>query len=166
MFSQGNAQIVFLLLFTVFELGMAKVQILARTNRILFRALRFLDALQVLSHRVDRTVHVQQFAVQILFGSVVRLATTRKTESIIRFVELVSSRREIKLEQFELVYFITQLRACSDLRTLLHRRRVRASFDRTGSLDCLVGTTIQAAKEAIRQVGREVQEVQKVQSLP
>jgi hypothetical protein len=90
MFSQGNAQIVFLLLFTVFELGMAKVQILARTNRILFRALRFLDALQVLSHRVDRTVHVQQFAVQILFGSVVRLATTRKTESIIRFVELVS----------------------------------------------------------------------------
>lgn len=113
MFSQGNAQIVssffYLLLFTVFELGMAKVQILARTNRILFGALRFLDALQVLSHRVDRTVHVQQFAIQILFGSVVRLATTRKTESIIRFVELVSSlhstRREIKLEQFRCLFY-------------------------------------------------------------
>jgi hypothetical protein len=79
---------------------------------------------------------------------------------------LHSTRREIKLEQFEFVYFITQLRACSDLRTLLHRRRVRASFDRMGSLDCLVGTTIQAAEEAIRPVGQEVQEVQKVQSLP
>lgn len=54
---------------------MAKVQVLARSDRVLLGALRFLDALQVLSHRVDGTVHVQQLAVQIFFGSVVRLAT-------------------------------------------------------------------------------------------
>lgn len=77
---------------------MAKVQIFARPNRILFGALRFLDALQVLSHRVDRTVHVQQFAVQILFRSVVRLATIRKYQSFNR--ELVSKT------SFSLLFFL------------------------------------------------------------
>jgi len=59
---------------TVFELWVTKVQILTGSNRVFFGSLRFLDALQVLSHRVDRTVHVKQFRVQILLR-VVRFHT-------------------------------------------------------------------------------------------
>ena len=59
---------------TVFELWVTEVEILAGSNWIFFGSLRFLDALQVLPHCVDRAVHVQQFRVQV-FLRVLRFHT-------------------------------------------------------------------------------------------
>ena len=69
--------------FTVFELRMAEIQIFAGSDRVLFGSLRFFNAFQVLPHRINRAVHVQQFAVQILFRSTVfRLAASVKVNII------------------------------------------------------------------------------------
>lgn len=46
------------ILFTILELRVTEVEVLAGSYRIFFGTLRFLDSLKVLSHRVDGTVHV------------------------------------------------------------------------------------------------------------
>ena len=62
---------------TVFELRVAEIEILAGSHRIFLGSLRLLDPLQILAHRVDGTVHVQQLTVQILLGALVSFATAR-----------------------------------------------------------------------------------------
>ena len=55
---------------------MSEVEILAGAHWILLGSLWFLDAFQVLAHCVDRAVHVQQLAIEVLLGTLtVRFAT-------------------------------------------------------------------------------------------
>lgn len=60
---------------TVLELRVTKVEILAGPYWVLLGSLRLLDALQILAHRVDGAVHVQQLPVQIFFSALLRFTT-------------------------------------------------------------------------------------------